>query len=181
MSLATVEQLAERLGVNLQDWTPEDAGRAQSLLDGASALVRSTAGPQQIDQATSTFVLDGNGATLMLLPELPVVAVSAVVLLRYGADGDDVELDEDDYAWNAAGHLARRGGRWPRGLANVEVTCTHGHDPVPDDVVEVVLSAAARAWQVPSGVGAEQTRPAGVWLAAGERRTIIDGYHPGVR
>jgi hypothetical protein len=93
--------------------------------------------------ANETITLDCAGGVRLFLPELPVSDVSVVVedgeLLVAGAD--------EDYQLGQHGILYRVDQDWESGIQIVEVTYTHGYDPIPDDVVAVCTRAAARAYQ----------------------------------
>lgn len=88
--------------------------------------------------------LDGNGTVSLLLPNAPVVEVSEVLV-----DGEAF----------TAYRFGRRDGRlrrtdgcvWPD-LAPVQVTYTHGYDPVPEGIAEVVLDQAKVIREVLPGV-----------------------------
>lgn len=108
-----------------------DQATVTQLLADASSLVREIA-HTPISEETATVTLEGNGQRRLLLPHLPVTAVSVV-----SVDGDTVDLD--DVRWWDWGGVDRRSGVWPRGEP-VAVTYTSGWDPVPDWIVNVVCS-----------------------------------------
>jgi hypothetical protein len=91
---------------------------------------------QEITQSTSSTVLSGSGP--WLLPQRPVVAVTSVV----DKDANPVTFEVDG-PWLCA---PRRGP--------LTVTYTHGFNPVPDDLVELVCFIAARMSGVPDAVAA---------------------------
>lgn len=80
--------------------------------------------------------LDGRGDSIVVLPSLLVVDVTAV------SDGTAVLDVETDLEWSENGVLERR--CWTRKRRGIEVTFEHGHDPVPADVVDLVCALAAR-------------------------------------
>ncbi len=85
----------------------------------------------------------------LFLPELPVVEVSAVI-------EDGVELDAgEDYILGRHGIIYRIGQEWMIGVQAVAVTYSHGHAPLPADVVDVCTRAASRAYQ--AGLRAAET------------------------
>lgn len=106
---------------------------------------------QTLDRVTGDVVtLDQEGGPLLFLPELPVVSVSAVrengTLLTVGTH----------YKLTGNGVLVRQGGlNWYRGVQTVQVTYTHGYNPVPDDIRGVCARAASRLFQ--AGLRAEET------------------------
>ena len=87
------------------------------------------------------LTLDSNGGTRLLLPELPVLAVSAVV------EDDEVLTVDDDYKVGQYGILYRIGARWAVGVQNVMVTYSHGHETIPQVIADVCARAAARRYQ----------------------------------
>lgn len=99
---------------------------------------------QYIERVTGeTITLDCTGGTRLFLPELPVISVASVE-----EDGEALVAGADeDYQLGQHGILHRVGQEWESGIQIVEVTYTHGYDPIPDDVVAVCTRAAARAYQ----------------------------------
>jgi len=97
---------------------------------------------QQIEEVEDDEItLDSAGDRRLFLPELPVTAISGVI-----EDGE-VLVEADDYQLGQHGILHRIGQNWASGIQIVTVTYTHGHDPIPDDVVAICTRAAARAYQ----------------------------------
>lgn len=154
-ALATVADLEARLGRSLDGGA--ETARAETLLDGVSARVRTYTG-QQFDLATDDEQRLRVRRGRVRLPQRPVVAVSAIA----DVDGNDVE-----HTWHAGDvvHLAALGSV-PRfdvepyangGPTWVDVTYTHGYATIPDDVVEVVCSMTLRAFgSDPSASGITQ-------------------------
>lgn len=109
-----------------------DENSVTQLLADASSLVREVA-HLQIDQATSTVTVDGDGTRRVFLPEIPVTAVSALSV-------EGVALDPSTYRWWEWGGLDRRDGVWPCEPRAISITYTHGWAPVPDWIVNMVCS-----------------------------------------
>lgn len=123
------------------------AGRA---LEKASAAIRAWCG-WSISRETVTKRLDGTGErslwlrTLQLtdVVELTVTGVPLVPLV--------------DYDWTLYGRVLHR-SRWPDTPRSVEITYTHGFDPVPLELVEACLELAGKAVANPYGaVGLTRT------------------------
>ena len=129
--LARPEDLAERLGVAATD------PRLLSSLRSASARFRAAVRHPVSLVEGETVTLDGDGSRSLVLPTAPVVGVS-----RVAVDGDEVT----DYRWSSAGLLRRTHGQWPDDLQAVEVTYSHGYDPIPEEITDVVLNAAETAF-----------------------------------
>lgn len=152
--LATVADLAAILG---RTFTPAQETQAQALLDQASSIVRAYV-RQDITQATTTDTFTMRRADPVLhrcggvvtLPQRPVVAVTSVKV-----DGTATS----DW-WQDGNELLVRAWTWSNPPeANrppqVEVTYTHGWDPVPGDIAAIVLQAANRVIVNPSGIRSE--------------------------
>lgn len=132
--IVTPEQLAAYQG-----------GDAQTLLDQATALVRSWCGWHVTPSRTETVTLNGNGSPTLGLPSLYVTALTSVT----DTDGTLLTLDTD-YQWSTAGVLSRLGLGWVWG-SGIAVTFTHGYDEVPE-LAAVIMAVASRAQKSPDGV-----------------------------
>lgn len=153
-SLATVADLATLLG---RTFTTEQEQQAQALLDQASSVVRAYV-RLDISRATTTDTftmrrvdpLRHGCAGAVTLPQRPVEAVTAVEV-----DG----VASADW-WLDGSELMVRGWNWGRPPAahqppRVQVTYTHGWDPVPGDIQAIVMQAATRVIVNPSGIRSE--------------------------
>lgn len=124
-----------------------DTADAEAALAAAEDVIRAGLG-QSVDQAlVDTVHLTGNGRTVLLLPEVPVTAVTSVTI-------DGTALDADGYRWNREGILTRLCGVWPLD-ADVQVVHDHGNEPIPAAVSRVCVQVAGRAWVNPQNVEAE--------------------------
>ncbi|KAA6216392.1 hypothetical protein [Streptomyces filamentosus] len=152
--LATVADLAVMLG---RTFTPTQEAQAQALLDQASSVVRAYV-RQDITRATTTdtFTMRRPDPTMhrcggmVTLSQRPIVDISSVKVNGVEAtdwwqDGSDLLLSSWAWADPPAAH------RPPQ----VEVTYTHGWDPVPGDIETIVLQAANRVIVNPSGIRSE--------------------------
>lgn len=132
--LATVEQLAFYLRVPVDSL---DLDQAQLLLDGVSGQLRTLCRWSISAEDAVTWVRNGDGSDVLALPTLHLRAVTSVTV-------DGVALSATDYQWSEAGYLVREGAVWPSKLRAVSVVVSHGHDPVPPEVVTVVCSVTSR-------------------------------------
>jgi hypothetical protein len=107
--------------------------QVQGVLAMASDAARSYCG-WRIDRGTDTFVLDGSGSPLLMLPTLRVVEVLSVTEAGSAVTGWSV---------SAMGAL-RHPTCWGSGLSSVEVIVDHGWLEVPWDVQMVVCAAGYR-------------------------------------
>lgn len=142
--LAGVPDLIERLG---RDLTEVELIRAAAVLRDASSAFRRAAGGQIISQDTSVVRLSPNCGRIRL-PQWPVVSVASVV---NSASQAVTFVWYQSWAEIAVSSTALLNS-WevePFAYATptvpITVTYTHGYDPIPDDVVGVVCSIAARA------------------------------------
>lgn len=137
-ALISIRDVEQRVGRQLSD---VEQNRLTAVLDDVSAAIRSYTG-QTISRATTTERLKITGLGLYL-PQRPIVSVASVKTTAaltlpfewYGGDRVSVEP-----LWTTS---APRTGQW------IDVTYTHGYDPVPDDVIAVACQVAIRALAVP--------------------------------
>lgn len=116
-------------------------------------LIRSTSAAfrrdthQRIDRVVDDVeVLDGNRSRVLLLAQLPVVAVTAIEV-------DGVSIGATAGLWNERG-IIRRSQAFPDTFRSVRVTYTHGYDPVPEDIAEAIaLEVIRRAARAKSATG----------------------------
>ena len=125
-------------------------GDAQSLIDQATALVRSYCGWHVAPVITETLVLDGSGSATQMLPSLRVRGISTVTY-------DGVPLSPDEYDWSPVGYLTVP-GRCSKRAGALSVTLTHGFDDAPD-LAAVVMAVVSRAQASPNGVVRTQAGP----------------------
>lgn len=138
------EDLSDYLG---RDLTTSDG--AMEAIDAACQICRDVA-QQSFDVVTAgTAIFDGSGTDALVLRELPVSAVSEVLI-------DDSAVD--DWVLKDNGVLVRKSATfsssvwsnglppsiWPLGRQNITVTYDHGYSTVPSSVRMVALSIAAR-------------------------------------
>lgn len=141
-ALATIEQLLTRMT------TTPDEDRAAAVLDDASAAVRSYCG-QDFDEATTTDRLRFRRGRLRL-PQRPVLSVDTIVDVAGAAvaatwDG----LDQLAVITPTLGDFETNITATTTWTGVVDVTYSHGYDPIPDDIVAVVCNIAARSLGVP--------------------------------
>lgn len=151
--LATSDDLVDRLGRDLSDL---ETPRAAALLADASARFRFEA-RQQISESSSTARLRVDHGRIDL-PQYPVTAVTAV---RNDANTNiDVQWSTPS-SWIYVGSVDRFDLDY-RTCEYLNVTYTHGFDPVPDIVIAVICQMAGRAL----GVTLESTAITGEGLGA---------------
>lgn len=153
---ATADELATILRSSF-DATEQDA--ADLLLQGITGSMQRMAGGQKIELVTDDVAtLQGTWERELILPQWPVVSVSSVKI-------NDTPIAAGTWFLTGTGKLYRGylpifngptdwGGdlylsSWVGPVAAVEVTYTHGINPLPADIKMICLTAAARAFSNP--------------------------------
>lgn len=150
--LATVDELRSFMGsaVTFDDDT------AALYLRLASGEVRAATGQTYDAVIDDTVIVSGDGTRTLLLPEVPVTAVTALVDLTGPLE---VPVDAGTWEWSEHGVIRRVDtGRWARRYRAYRVTYDHGYaGAIPDVVTGVVLRMAARVIDNPEGIKQEGT------------------------
>lgn len=119
-----------------------DDSFAELVLELVTDAIKTEARQQLEKIENDTYSGQGEGEAI-LLPEIPVIAVSVVEVDGVALGATDYELDK------RAGILTRTNSRIWTGL--VEVTYTHGFDPIPPTIKLICLTAARRIVRNPEG------------------------------
>lgn len=124
--------------------------------------------------ASDTALLDGDGTSSLILPQMPVREVLAVSVTP---TSDAVPLVITDHVLRRDGVLVRPWGRWwQHGDQNVTVTYSHGYIEVPADLRMVAVSIARRALGRVAGVRSETLGAYSVTYAeSGSENELTDG------
>ena len=134
----TVDDVSELLQIEISDLASNQS--CVRAIEEATEVIKNYC-HQEIERVSETITIDCAGGTRIHLPELPVTAVTKVVV-------DGVELTASvDYKLGQHGILYRVNGYWPVGIQIVVITYTHGHLVIPDDIVGVCARSAARVYQ----------------------------------
>jgi hypothetical protein len=158
----TVEDYERLTG---HDVPPEDEERVQALLDAAWAAVQGATGQTLSRERTTELVmLDGWRQTLML-GQVPIIeAEPDDTLVVTGPDGEVVPRDHYTVL-PESGELKHCDCHpWPPGC--YEVTYTHGFDPLPADLVMVVVGSVDSVLTPVGGVTAQSVGSYSVSFAA---------------
>lgn len=140
--LADPEELADQIG----GVEPDDS-RLLAELRSASRRFLGAVAPVSFTPITGqTTWLNGDGSDTLLLPHLPVTAVTVVEL-----EGRTL-VQGDDYDWSQEGILQRVRGLWPGRLRAVRVVYDHGYTEVPEDVQAAVIDQAEAGYNTRRGV-----------------------------
>lgn len=153
-----MDQLATPSQLNLKVQDTLDEPTAVLLIEGATAVVQEAAGGQRILQVIDDVAtLVGSYASELNLPQLPVTAVSAVLL-----DGTPVTAGvagSGTRTYRKVGNSLWRGCGWQsyRGEpSEAVITYTHGYPPEHQELAyarDVVLMLAAAAEANPTSAG----------------------------
>ena len=167
---------------DLEDFLQNDVttASAELALDIASGIIRAYVG-WSISQETVVLVTQGVGSDDALwLPTKLLTVVTSVEV-----DGEPLTFG-DHYRWTSSGRLRRIGASWPSLERSIEVTYTHGYNPVPDDIKGITLALAGRLYDNPEGLRswsvdglsetiANSTSDAGLALTTVEK-AALDSY-----
>ena len=121
---------------------------AQRAIDEATAAIKLYCRQELEQVADEALTLDCAGGTRLLLPELPITDVASVV------EDDETLTVDDDYKLGQYGILHRIAARWAVGIQIITVTYSHGYAVIPENIVNVCVRAASRAYQ--AGLRAEE-------------------------
>jgi hypothetical protein len=179
---ATANELAARLGITLAG---DEAARANTLLTLASGLIQG-ATRQRIERVENdVLAIRGLTEGRILLPERPVISVSAVSLNGETVNAGDYYLDGDSLVRGGSGWTAWLdaqdfgGGRWGSSRTPLTVTYTHGYETIPGAIKTVCIESAVRAYVNPGSVeqesyGSERTSYGAVGLTlTPDERSIV--------
>lgn len=130
-----------RRHLRYRDDDHSDDEELRAFIASASAVVEDITGTVGRRTVVET---NSGGDWYIVLSRSPVVEVTKVVV-------DGQEIDLGDCTWSPSGLLARRSGRWPGGLHNVEVTYVAGRKAVPPNVHNGVLELIRINWRPQQG------------------------------
>lgn len=142
--LADPEELARWLPI------PADDPRLLDVLRKASNRFRSAVHWSVHLAEEDLVVLDGDGSTTLTLPQTQVTEVASVQV-----DGQPLVVGTD-VRWSQVGVLRRTSGCWPDRLRALDVVYSHGFDPIPEDIQDVVIEQARLAFSVVPGLSSMQ-------------------------
>jgi hypothetical protein len=114
-----------------------ESDKATAAVEASCDLIRNSTG-QTFEAGEATVLMDGTGTDAVLLPQVPVKAVSAVKL-----QGEVVT----DFMISGSGLLLRTSpGVWTEGRQAVEVTYSYGYESVPPELKMLALTISARVY-----------------------------------
>lgn len=172
----------------LEDFTKgkvkADDARVGNALAAVSRSIRRRAGWHIAPAVTAhTLVLDGPGGTVLSLPTLSLVTLTALT-----EAGTVIDPATGVYLSRATGLVKKRdGSSWTSNYGEIVVTMDHGEEEVPE-LADLALRLAARGLASPMGATREQAGALSVnWsmvtqgVAAGitptaDERSLMDSY-----
>lgn len=149
--LATLGDYEARYG------TVTDAPRIEALLADASSLAIDIAGLDILRVVDDVWTGEGNGSDLLQLPQVPVTSVLLVTI-------DGTALAATAWRLLSHGQLRSLWGCWSE-CSVIEVTYTHGFDPIPSWIVGLVCSMVQRAVRPETVAGISQQATGGQSVA----------------
>lgn len=140
---ASADELGDLLG---ESFTGTRLTQAVAQLETASVLIQNSTRQRLEFVADDQVVLRGVWDRHLILPERPVLDATVTAI-------DGIAPVAGSY-YLLGSALARDGG-WGGPGVLVEVTYSHGYDPIPDDIRVATLNLAAELLSRPRGVVSE--------------------------
>lgn len=161
-SYATASALKSR--INISDTTDDTV--LGTICDQVNQYIETKTGRVLAPITSTTYLYDGDGSRDLYLPvptdKTPIGGIRAVTLVEAkqytGTTFETVASTQyflrgrvtitGPYEWlYFTDHPTGSFSRWPRGYETVRVTGTAGWNAIPDDITDLALTAATRAWQ----------------------------------
>lgn len=162
MAFATIGDYATRVGRHVDDFTDEESAQIEQAIDISTDEIRRFTRQHISLVEDDEVVLYGNWSSRLVLPQRPVVSVSALAV-----DGRTVTVTERnlvrDILWRSCGGA----GNWGGPHSKVEVTYTHGFATIPESVKGACLDAAIRLVSNPGDATQESLEGYSVTYAVG--------------
>lgn len=127
-----------------------DEAQAEQVLTQATALIQAWTGQTLFQVVDDTITVDPLPNMTVMLPQLPVTAVSSVQWLddRGGTGWNTIPSTQYRFkSWGQLYIVAFQGFnpcQWPDGKDTIKVTYTHGYAAIPQDIYSVCNALAAR-------------------------------------
>lgn len=141
------------------------SGDPATIVRQAQGAIRRYCGWHIAPEVTETITLDGSGSRSLWLPSLYVTDIASITI-----EGE--VKSADDYDWSANGYVWSRYGYWTCRPRQIVVELTHGYSDIPEELVGVASSLAARRASSPAGVRREQAGQ--VSMEYGAREFLAD-------
>lgn len=161
---ATAAAVKQLVGIGVGDTTDDTV--LGLICDRVNMFIETRAGRVLAPISSATYTYDGDGTPSLYLPRPtsgpPIGGLRAITLLecayytsgayatvtagqyflrqKVGMTGPYERLEMSDYALSGF-------PVFPRGYDTVRITATAGWSAIPDDITDLALTAAVRAWQ----------------------------------
>lgn len=166
----------------------EDVDTLEVRLAAASSLVQDVAKQDICRVVDDHYMLEDDGSGLVQLPQHPVISVASVEIAG-------VVIDPSRWRLLGSGQVRlrdhRRWGPAPCDPDLIDVTNTHGYDPIPPWIVERVCSMVQRATRPEAIEGIRQETTGGqaiayattaaganLWLTQAETKQLRAAFPP---
>jgi hypothetical protein len=157
---ATTALVKSRLGIAALDTT--DDTLIGTIVDQVNQFIESRHGCGRIiaPVTSATYLIDGDGSSTLYFPA-GIRAITALSVGDYTGDTRDVLASTDYFlrplvqdrtpGWPAfwvalSDHPAGNHSTFAEGFETVSMTATTGWTAIPDDLIDVALTTAVRAW-----------------------------------
>lgn len=143
-----------------REFTDDETLSAQLALDLATGAIRDHTRQHLSLVEDDEVTLNGNTSRQLVLPERPVVSVSTVNINGTPIAPVGWQLVRDTIWWgntllNVANATDDLGYGWGTISTPIDVTYTHGFDPIPDGIRAVCAYVAFQAFRQPIPITAE--------------------------
>ncbi len=146
MGLVTRAQVKDYYGITSANH--DDDLLISSLIDRVSYMFR-TITDNVFASATYTHQLDGNGLSLLYLPNWPITSITSIYT------NDDWDFTDSDDLIDAADYRVDDGQRYvqliddvfPRGKMNIQVVYVAGHTTIPADIEQACIEEVIRRFK----------------------------------
>ncbi len=150
MSLTNLTNVKQYLGIS--------GSGSDTLLSAlilyADSMVKSIVG-RNLESASYTERIDGNGREFLRLPNYPVTAVASINCDDgWVFDSANNESTDVFYLDGDAGLVIRISGFWPEGRRNIRVAYTAGYVTLPKDIVHAANIVVADLTRGPNNLRA---------------------------
>lgn len=145
-AVATTDYLADPQDLAVWLGVPADNLKLLQALGSASSRFRGQVRHHVSLVTGDTVRIDGTGTRTFLLPAAPVTEITSLEL-----DGA-LLVEGTDFEWSEDGYVRRLGCHWPNRLRCIRAVYSHGYDPVPEDIAEVVIDQARSQYTVRPGI-----------------------------
>jgi len=146
-ALITWEELLLTMDPN-NELDETDRAFGETLIEAISARANQITKRKLASRTYTEEVLDGEGGTMLVLPEYPVTTVTSLYIDTARTFGSDTlqTADDDYYLYSGSGKIFVPAGI-PTARQCIQITYTAGLVTVPGNLKEAVVLAFAYIWK----------------------------------